>query len=126
MALDEKKLAEWTNTLKELKLMDDTDEIIDHSYADYWEKLVLIANNQVKGNMFLTKERFVFCSGFGTTNLSFLYSDIQNVSPCKIGPAIPTGILFEVNDEKSGKIKKYKISVMKRQEWIDKIQAMRK
>lgn len=114
MALSEKKKKKWEDTLKELELIDEGDEILEHSQADYW-KQQMIGKSQVRGNMFFTKERFVFCSGFGIANVSFRYNQIKALRTCFVS-LFPTGIEITTNEEK------YVISVMKRKQWLALLQ----
>lgn len=116
MALNEKKQLEWEETLKEVGLMDADDGIEAHTAGDYYEKS-FIFKKQVRGNLFFTKKRFVFCSGFGLTNLSILYTDIKGLKLTKISGIMPTGLEITINNEK-GKPEKYTLSVMKRKEWL--------
>lgn len=118
MALTEEKKKEWENTLKELELMNADDEIVDHLAGDYWKK-GLLGRDQVRGNFFFTKERFIFCGGWGIHNLSILYNDIKELRLCNISMIMPTGIEITAMNPEKGKEEKYQISVLKRKEWLE-------
>lgn len=118
MALNEKQIKEWKNTLEELKLIDKDDEIVENVYGDYW-KVEFHMKTQKKGNVFFTNEKFVFVSGFGLDNLAIKYSDIKSIDKCNISLFLPTGIKITATDPDNGKDKSYIISVMKRDKWIE-------
>ena len=98
MALTQEAKQQWEATLREGELMNVDDCIEAHVQGDYWEFL----GGQTRGNFFFTKEKFIFVSGLGVTNFSF----------------IPTGIKVSAMNPEKGKIKSYKCSVMKRNDWI--------
>lgn len=60
----------------------------------------------------------IFISGWGLEKIVIPYSKIKAMKKCFVGPFIPTGIKITALDE-SGKEKKYKFSVMKRNNWIE-------
>ena len=119
MALSEKDKASWENALRELQLMDASDEVEAQVVADYYEK-VLIFRNQVKGNLLFTKQRFVFCSTFGLNNLSIPYGDIKDITPCRSG--LMPGFEITLFDEKKNKDVKYIFAMMHRDNWIQLIE----
>lgn len=114
MDLNEQKKQEWEKTLRELQLMSEEDVIEEHTAGDYWW-----LTSQTRGNFFFTREKFIFVSGFGLDNFAVKYTDIKEIKKCMISFFIPTGILVTADDKESGKTKKYKCSVMKRQNWME-------
>lgn len=119
MALSEKDKASWEKTLRELKLMEEADEVEAQVVADYYEK-VLIFRNQVKGNLLFTKQRFVFCSTFGVNNLSIPYGDIKTINCCKAG--LMPGFEITIFDTKKNKDVSYIFAMMQRDSWIQLIE----
>lgn len=96
--------------------------------GDYWgdtEYLGLL-EKQKTGKFWFTNERILFSTGaFGLYSKPFFivnYSDIENIQKCNIGPSvikfIPTGIQLNMKDGK-----KYKISVLKRDKYIQFINS---
>ena len=75
---------------------------------------------QKRGNYFFTKDAVIFVSGYGVNNVVMPYKNMKEMKKCFVGPFIPTGIKLSVVDEK-GKIKKHKLSVMKRGNWMEYI-----
>lgn len=111
MALTEAKKKEWEDALRELELLSGEDCIERHTAGDYWQM------GQTRGNFFFTKEKLIFTSGFGISNFAVNYKDIVELKKCFVGPFIPTGVQVIAQLE-DGKRKKYKCSLMKRNEWI--------
>lgn len=116
MNLSESKKQEWESTLRELELIAADDVIEEHTSGDYWFLV-----SQTRGNFFFTREKFVFVSGLGFDNFAINYSDIKGIKKTFVGPFIPTGIVVTALDPKKGKEKKYKCSILKRQQWMDLI-----
>ncbi len=117
MALTEEKKAKWEETLRELELLTDGETIEDHTAGDLWSW-----TGQTRGNYFFTKDKLIFVSGFGFENLVIKYNDIKAIKKCFVGPLIPTGIKVTALNEK-GKEKKHKLSVMKRNNWIQLLET---
>lgn len=114
MALKEADKAKWEETLRELDLIGTEEKIEEHTAGDYWS-----FTGQVRGNYFFTKDKMIFISGFGLENFVIPYKNIKAIKKCMISLFIPTGIKVTVFDEQKGKDKKYKCSVMKRNDWIE-------
>ena len=113
MALTEKKKNEWIETLREVELLGETETFEEHTQGDYW-----FLNSQTRGNIFFTADRMIFISGWGFEKIVIHYSDIRAMKKCFIGLFIPTGIKITALNE-NGKEKNYKLSVMKRNDWIN-------
>lgn len=109
-------MKEWDKTLREIKLLQEGDEIEEFSMANYYEK-VLIFKNMVKGNLFFTKKCVIFCSTFGVNNLSIPYEDIKEVDKC-ITAMVP-GFYISAYDSKKNKNVGYTFGIRKRDKWID-------
>ena len=114
MALTEANKVKWEETLRELELLGAEESIEEHTAGDHWP-----FTGQVRGNYFFTKEKMIFVSGFGLENFVIPYKNIKEIKKCMISLFIPTGIKITIFDEEKGKDKKYKCSVMKRNNWID-------
>jgi len=114
MALTEANKVKWEETLRELELLGAEESIEEHTAGDYWP-----FTGQVRGNYFFTKDKMIFVSGFGLENFVIPYKNIKEIKKCMISLFIPTGIKITALDEEKGKDKKYKCSVMKRNNWIE-------
>ena len=115
MALSEQKKNEWIKTLREIGLLSETETFEEHTPGDYW-----VLASQTRGNLFFTADRIIFISGWGFEQIVIPYSNIRAIKKCLIGPLIPflpIGIKITALNEK-GKEKKYKFSVMKRNDWM--------
>lgn len=115
MAMSEAKKQEMENNLREAGYMGAEDHVEEYVQGDLWS-----LGSQTRGWFYFTKERMIFCGGlFGTSNFSISYGDIKEIKKCTVGLFIPTGVLVSAVDAESGKMKKYKCSVMKRNKWIE-------
>ena len=70
--------------------------------------------------IFFTADKIIFIGGLGTEQIVVPYNKIKAIKKCFVGPFIPTGIKITALNEQ-GKEKKYKFSVMKRNNWISLI-----
>lgn len=111
--MSENKLKEIEEGLKKLNLMDESDIIEKDVAGDYWR-----INKQIRGHYYFTNERVVFMSGWGLESFSFKYADIKEIKKSNISLFMPFGVTVTVDDN-SGKMKKYKLSLMKRDQWIE-------
>lgn len=117
------ELKEIENTLKEENLIDEDDFLEFTDKGDYWEKF-LIFNNQIRGYYYYTNKAIIFIGGaLGSTKWIIRYSDIKNISKAKIALFMPTGIKLVVFDKEKNKTKKYKMSVLKRDKWLEYIKG---
>ncbi len=92
--------------------------------GDYWGEMEFLGllEKQKSGKFWFTNERILFSTGaFGIYSKPFFiinYSDIESIEKCNIGPSfikfIPTGIQINMKDGK-----KYKISVLKREKYME-------
>lgn len=94
-------------------------ETIEKEVAgDYWEGAIM--GSKKPGKYWFTNERILFRGGF-IASLDLPYSQIASVAPCNVGELLkflPTGIMVTMKDGK-----KYRLSLLKRKEIIEVIQA---
>lgn len=126
MNLLKEKVDEIEKNLKEGKLIDEDDSIIEVEKGDYWEKF-LFFNMQTRGFYYFTKKAIVFIGGaLGNTQFVVNYKNIKEIKKCNVAFFIPTAIKLTVYDEKKNKNKKYKLSLLKRDKWINFIEEQKK
>ena len=113
MSLSEKEKQEWEDALRETELLKEGDSIVEYVKGDYW------SFGQNRGRYFFTNESLIFISGFGGTTAVMPYRNIKEIKKCFVGPFIPTGVKLTVFDEKKGKNKKHKLSLMGRKKWME-------
>lgn len=119
MKLNEQKKAEWEEALKKLNLIGADDVIEEHVQGDFWS-----FSGRTVGNYFFTRDKFVFHGGIlGVDDFSIRYSDIKELKLINIRFIMPTGILVIAQNPENGKLKKYKLSVMKRKDWLAYLQS---
>lgn len=117
--LTQKEINEIETALKEQDLIDKDDFLETTFKGDYWEKF-LIFNSQVRGYYYFTKKSIVFIGGaLGSTKWVVPYESIKELKKCTIALFMPTGIKIEYYDETKNKLKKYKMSILKRDKWFE-------
>jgi len=122
MTLSKEKIEEIEKNLKDNKLMDKDDSVIIVEKGDYWEK-VLFFNMQTRGFYYFTNKAIVFIGGaLGNTQFKVKYKNIKEIKKCNVAFFIPTAIKLTVFNEKKNKNKKYKLSLLKRDKWINFIE----
>lgn len=126
MNLLKEKVDEIEKNLKEGKLIDEDDSIIEVEKGDYWEKFIFF-NMQTRGYYYFTKKSIIFIGGaLGNTQFVVNYKNIKEIKKCNVAFFIPTAIKITVYDEKKNKNKKYKLSLLKRDKWINFIEEQKK
>ena len=117
MNLNQEQLADIEKNLREMQLMGNDDAVIEAVRGDYYEQ-VLIFSNKVVGWYYFTKEAVIFVGGLGITQWAVPYASVEEMKECLVGP-FPTGIKLYAKDEKKGKTVVYKLSVLKRKQWLE-------
>lgn len=113
MNLSEKDKKEWEDLLREREVMKEGDAIVEYVKGDYYSL------GQNRGRYFFTNESLIFVGGFGVTIAVLPYRNIKEIKKCFVGPFIPTGVRVTVFDEKKGKNKKHKLSLLGRKKWME-------
>ena len=113
MNLSEKDKKEWEDLLREREVMKEGDAIVEYVKGDYYSL------GQNRGRYFFTNESLIFVGGFGVTIAVLPYRNIKEIKKCFVGPFIPTGVKVTVFDEKKGKNKKHKLSLLGRKKWME-------
>lgn len=119
MAFTKEAQEKWKETLKELGLLEDGEVIEEFVSGDYWKTF----GGQISGQYFFTNQKVIFVSGFGLKTVVIKYSDIKEIKKCMISMFIPTGILVTAFNTELGKEETHKLSLMKRENWINLMSA---
>jgi len=120
--MNNEEFIEIEKTLKKIPLIDSTDYLELVEKGDYWEKFLFI-NSQVRGYYYFTSKAICFIGGFaGSTKWSIKYECIKSIKKCNVGLFLPYGIKIEAYDENKNKLVKYKLSLLKRNKWIEYIE----
>lgn len=119
MQLNNTQIYEIEKNLKENNTISNDDHLIVAEKGDYWSKF-LIFNMQERGCYYFTNEKIIFAGGLGGAYiiLNIPYKNIRNIKKCNVGLFIPCGILLTVYDENKQKEVKYRLSLLKRDNWI--------
>lgn len=114
MALTEEEKLESEKFLREAKLIGEEDTIEEYTAGDYYPFI-----GQVRGQYYFTNKRIVFVGGLN--NFSLEYSCIRGIKKSFVGPFLPFGVTVTAEVENKGKTKskKYKLSLLKRNYWIE-------
>ena len=119
MTLSKEKIEEIEKNLKEGKLIDDDDSVEIVEKGDYWEKFIFF-NMQTRGFYYFTKKAIVFIGGaLGNTQFVVKYENIKEIKKSNVSLFIPTAITITAFNKKKNKNKKYKLSLLKRDRWIE-------
>ena len=113
------KIADIEAGLRTLELISDGEHVTEAVKGDYWEKL-LCFYSQVRGEYYFTADKIMFAGGFaGSTNWAVKFKDIKKIEKCSVGLFMPFGVRMHFYDEKKDKVRSYKLSLLKRETWID-------
>lgn len=107
----------------ELQLLEGENIEKEKVKGDYWHGgLGLAFQSQTHGIYFFTNKRILFkpTGLFTGTEMLFTldYKEIESIKTCQVGIFIPTGILITMKDKK-----KYKLSLLKRNTWVEFIKS---
>lgn len=93
-------------------------ETLQHEIkGDYWEK-GLLGYSQNRGYIWLTNERIHVEAGFAKI-IDIDLKDIVALKKCNISLFIPTGVDVVTHEDKT-----YRLSILKREEQIQKIESL--
>lgn len=113
----EAKLEKQKTNLVKLGLMEETDKLIDYFQAGYVERLIGKFGQWQKGWAYFTEERLIVITGLLEENIVIPYQNIRALEKRAQGVAqIAIAITYE--NMQSGEIVSDKISVMKRDQWM--------
>lgn len=103
--------------LKAAGLMDNDDSLIATERGNYWKKTILL-NSKVRGYYYFTEKAIIFIGGFASsTQWSIKFKDIKKIQKSSL-----FGAIIETEDE-NGKTIKHRISLIRRNYWVDFIQS---
>ena len=122
--MSEEKIKEIEDSLIKRNLMDKDDSLIVTEKGDCWERFLFI-NLQTRGYYYFTKKSLIFIGGLGGTEWAIPYKNIQDIKKYSICFFVPTGIKITAYNKKN-KLKKYRLSLLKRNKWINFLEEKRK
>lgn len=111
-------LKKQEETLVKAGLMTQEDKLIDFLQASYMERLVGKLGQWKQGWVYFTEERLIVTAGFAGDIIVIPYKSIRELGKCSQG-LFPMGIKITHEDAESGKTITDKISVMKRNKWLE-------
>ncbi len=118
--MGEGKVEKQQKKLIELGVMESGDKLIDFLQASYVERLMgnVSFGKWKQGWAYFTEERLIVLTGVLNENIIIPYNNIRELGKCS-QTLIPIGMKITYEDTKTGKIVTDKISMMKRNHWLD-------
>ncbi len=116
--MNEKKREKQESNLLELGLMEPGDKLVDFLQASYVDKVLPGIGQWKQGWAYFTEKKFICMTGFLTDNIVIPYEDIRNLEKCSQF-FFPMGIAITYINKEKGKEEKAKVSMMKRDKWIE-------
>lgn len=118
MANKEKQISKWQKALSERDLISDNDKVEAYVVAKWAEINFGPIGNWRQGTLVFTKEKVIFMTTFGISQLAIDYGDIREVKKCFAG-FLPMGMQIAAYDKKNDKVKKHKFWLGHRGRWMD-------
>lgn len=116
--MKETKLEKQKENLVKIGAMEESDTLIDFFQAGYIERLIGKWGQWQKGWVYFTEERLIVITGLMEENIIIPYQNIQKLEKCSQG-LMPIGIAITYENRENGEIVTDKISIMKRERWME-------
>ena len=116
--MNEAKLEKQKQNLVELGVMDPSDTLVDYLQASYVERLAGKMGPWKQGGAYFTEERLIVLTGLLADNIVVPYRNIRELGKCS-QLLVPISITITYEEMETGKLVTDKISMMKRDKWID-------
>ena len=111
------KLEKQQKKLVDAGIMEPTDSLVDFLQASYVERLPGKMGKWKQGWAYFTEEKLIVTTGF-IGSLIIPYKAIRELAKCSLG-LFPIGIAITHEDKESGQTVTGRISMMKRDKWLD-------
>ena len=118
--MTEAKLEKQKKNLVELGVMQQDDTLINYLQANYVEQLIGKFGQWKQGWAYFTQQRLIVLTGLLEDNIIIPYESIKKLEKCSQG-LFPMGIAITYENE-SGTSVTAKISISKRNKWIEFLQ----
>lgn len=116
--MDSAKLAKQKKNLVEAGIMKPEETLIEYLQANYVQRLVGKMGAWKQGWAYFTDERLIEITGLLNDNIIIPYKNIRGLGKCSQG-LFPMGITITHEDAESGKVITDKLSMMKREKWLE-------
>ncbi len=116
--MNEAKLEKQKQNLVELGVMDPSDTLVDYLQASYVERLVGKMGPWKQGWAYFTEERLIGLTGLLADAIVGPSRTSRALGTCS-QLLVPIGITITYEEMETGKLVTDKISMMKRDKWID-------
>lgn len=114
MANRETQQAKWQEALAKLELIEKGDEIKDFVPANWAEIKIGPYRQWAKGTLIFTKDKLIFMSTFGVSQMVVKYDEIESVAK-----KFPMNMVVTVKAKPGKKPKKQIICVAKTAKWVE-------
>lgn len=112
------KLEKQKKKLVEAGLMAPEDTLVGFLQASYVERLVGKLGKWKQGWAYFTEERLIVITGLLTGDMVIPYKSIRGLEKCSQS-LLPIGIAITHEDGEAGELVTDKISMMKRDKWLE-------
>lgn len=116
--MNDKKLEKQKKNLITAGLMSSEETLIAYVQASYVDKLIGKIGQWKQGWAYFTDQKLIVPTGVLDENIVIPYQMIRGISKCNQG-IFPMGIAITHDDLKTGGTIEDRISLSKRQKWID-------
>lgn len=112
------KLEKQKKNLVEAGVMNEADILVDFLQASYVDRQLGKIGKWKQGWAYFTEERLIVLTGLLDDNIVIPYKNIKELGKCSQS-LMPIGITITYEDMKTGNIVTDKVSMMKRDKWIN-------
>ncbi len=116
--MGETKLEKQKKKLVDAGLMTPEDNLIDFLQASYVERLIGKMGKWKQGWAYFTEEKLIVFTGILDDNIIIPYKNIRALGKCSQS-LLPIGITITHEDAEKGKVITDRISMMKRDKWLE-------
>ncbi len=116
--MSDKKLEKQKKKLVEAGLMASDDVLIDFFQVSYIDRLIGQIGKWKPGWAYFTEEKLIIITGLLNRNMVIPYKSISALKKCSQF-LIPIGISITYEDAEKGKTVTERISMMKRNKWLE-------
>lgn len=116
--MNDKKKEKQKKYLVEAGVMERDDTLIDVLQANYVRKLIGKSGLWKRGWAYFTEKRLICVTGLLDQNIVIPYENIREIGKCSQF-LLPMGIMITYRNPETEEIVSDKLSMMKRDKWID-------
>ena len=116
--MSETKIEKQKQKLVELGIMEPEDTLVEFFQASYVERLIGKMGKWKQGWAYFTEERLIVITGLLEENMVIPYRTIRELGKCSQS-LLPIGISITHENPETGKTVTDRVSMMKRDKWLE-------